>query len=455
MKKKLLSLSLACLLLSGCGGPESPDISGSSGSQSDGTSGGSSQTAPPDVQYQVQTDWSVLEGRKDGLPPAVQNRWYPDYTDHLIPDGSYGTLIPFAGTACYPYYNWTDQEGQTQTSQAGYTTYLYGLMTPDGQVVMDPVCTSIYRLSYSTENGESAVLPVLRLEQGDEQRGEPGTGCLVALAASDGRWATDFLYWGCAAGPNSLLAGNGEGLSLISPGSGAVVKTWTWAEVGVSDPASVPWFTGDAYSAVQWANGRFFLGCGGEDWEQARFLAPLTGEVATAPAQDWYQSLDQRYAGLSWWQAERTTDGAYTLTRGGEVHRLTSPLDMGDQLPYVSGGDRVIFDDGKGRFAVTSLSGNVILPPQEGSVAVLQSDWEEGGSWLAVQSPEEDQWTLYDWNGTRTAVLPAPGGSWCAMAGPLVEVRGDSFSAYYQPKDGTCVYRVYFGLDQEGVEPEV
>ena len=105
MKKKLVSLSLACLLLTGCGGPES----GSSHSQSAGTLGDSSQTIPPKAEYQVQTDWSVLE---DESPlPSVQKRWYPDYTDHLIPGDRYGTLIPFAGAVCYPYYSWTDQGG--------------------------------------------------------------------------------------------------------------------------------------------------------------------------------------------------------------------------------------------------------------------------------------------------------------------------------------------------------
>lgn len=450
MKKSLLSLSLACLLLAGCAGPASPDGSGSSGSQSAGTPGDTSQVAPPEVQYQVQTDWSVLEGQASGDQlPAVQSRWYPEYTDRLIPDGGYGTLVPFAGARVYTRTWWEEDGGYSSPS------LLYGLMTVEGKVVMDAVCSAIYRLSYPLANGEYAALPVLRLERGDAQKGEPGNGTLVAIAAADGRWSTDFLYWGCAAGPNALLAGNEAGLFLLSPGSGEVVKTWSWADVGVSDSASLPWFTGDAYSAVQWADGRFFLGCYGADWDQARFLDPLTGAVTTAPAQDWYQELDRRYANLSWWMAERMEDGSYTLTRDGETRRLTSPLDMGDQLPYVAGEDRVVFDDGAGRFAVTTLSGKTVLPPQEGTVAVLQDSWEEGGSWLAVQSPDGDQWTLYDWNGTQSAVLPGAGSGWCSMAGPLVEVHGENSSAYYRPKDGTCVYRAYFGLGGEGTEPEV
>ena len=47
------------------------------------------------------------------------------------------------------------------------------------------------------------------------------------------------------------------------------------------------------------------------------------------------------------------------------------------------------------------------------------------------------------------------GSGWCSMAGPLVEVHGENSSAYYRPKDGTCVYRAYFGLGGEGTEPEV
>ena len=454
--KKLLSLSLACLLLAGCAGPDVPDTGGDSAPQSGGAPGDVSHTAPPEAQYQVRTDWSVLGSREDGsLPPAVQERWHPEYTDRLIPGERYGTLIPYIGAACQPHYSRTDESGREQTEAAGYSAYLYGLMTAEGQVVMDPVCTSIYRLSYPLDNGEYAALPVLQLTRGDAQQGAPETGALVAVAAGDGRWTTDFLYWGCAAGPNALLAGNEAGLFLLSPGSGEVVKTWTWAEVGVDDPAVVPWLTGDAYSAVQWADGRFFLGCYGTDWDQARFLDPLTGAVTTSPAQDWYQELDRRYANLSWWMAERMADGSYTLTKGTDVRRLAPPLDMGDQLPYVAGGERVIFDNGAGRFAVTNLSGRVVLPPQEGTAAALQSDWEEGTSWLAVQSPEETQWTLYDWNGTQTAVLPAGTNSWCAALGPLVQVCGDTSSAYYRPEDGTCVYRTYFGLDPENSDPEV
>ena len=124
MEKKLLALSLACLLLAGCGGPESPGISVSSGSQSGGVAEDSSQAAPPEVQYQVQTDWSVLEGgASEPLPPAVGRRWYPDYTDHLIPSGSYGTLIPFAGARVYTKAWWEEDGGYTSPA------FLYGLMT--------------------------------------------------------------------------------------------------------------------------------------------------------------------------------------------------------------------------------------------------------------------------------------------------------------------------------------
>ena len=105
------------------------------------------------------------------------------------------------------------------------------------------------------------------------------------------------------------------------------------------------------------------------------------------------------------------------------------------------------------RAASPSLTGRAgpSCPPQEGTLYVLQSDWEEGGSWLAVQPPEGEEIVLYDWNGKETARLPAAGG-WCYMAGPLVEIRSDSAAAYYRPEDGACVYRTYFGLDGE---PEV
>ena len=449
MRATLLPLLLSAALLAGCAGRSASSQPGSSsqppaasGSAPEGPSQSGSGEAPPpaDSSFQVQVDWSVLEDGASQPLPAVGNRWYADYTDTLIPRPDYGTLIPYAGARAL-VQDFTDPG-------YSYTVSLYGLMTADGTAVMDPVCTSVYRVSYAIDTGDSVSLPVLALEKGDGERGYPGSGSLLALAAADGSWCTDFAYWGCAASPTALLAGNGEGLYLLAPGTGEAVKEWSWSELGIADPGGVPWFTGDAYSTVQWAGDRFFLGCFGENWEEARFLDPMTGEVTTSSAQDWYTDLEQRLqsGAQTWWDVTDNGDGTCTLTMGEESRTIPAPLDTGDNLPYVSGGDRVVFEDGKGSFAVTDLEGKVILSPREGALSVLQSDWEGGGSWLAVCAGTEPFWEVYTWNGALSATVQGDGESWCSMAGDLLEVRSPHMAAYYRPEDGTCLRRVWFGL---------
>ncbi len=440
MKKTVLPLALAAALLAGCAGPASgggQDISASGSLPASGST--SSQPAQEGKQIQVQVDWSVLEEREEELP-AIFHRWYPDYTDTLIPRTDYGLLIPFAGAAAVV--------GSPQSEEYNYTSNCYGLMTGEGQVVLDAVCSSIYRASYTIETGESVFLPVLVLEKGDKEKGSPTDGALMALAAADGSWCTDFAYWGCAGSPTALLAGGAGGMELVAPETGETVKEWSWEQLGIGSGQEVPWFTGDAYSTVQWTGDKFFLGCYGESWEEARFLDPLTGEVSTAPAQDWYESLEQKFQSSpqTWWDAKANGGGTYTLTLGAERRLISAPLDMGDALPYVRGGDRVIFDNYKGSFAVTDLEGTVILPAQEGTLTVLQSGWEEGGSWLAVRREGEEHWNIYDWKGALCANIPGGEDSWCTTAGGLVEVRSEKMAAYYRPEDGTCLLRAYFGL---------
>ena len=226
------------------------------------------------------------------------------------------------------------------------------------------------------------------------------------------------------------------------------MKEWSWAELGIDDPASLPWVTGDAYSALQWTGETFFLGCLGENQEEARFLDPLTGEVTTCSAQEWYESQDQKFQNLpqTWWNALNNGDGTYTLSLGEESHTFSAPLDTGEYLPYVRGGDRVIFEDYQGSFAVTDLEGKVILAPRKGTLEVLQGTVEGAGSWLAVRDEGKLEWDIFTWNGALSATIPGDEGSWCTMAGDLVEVRSNRMAAYYRPEDGSCVRRMWFGL---------
>ena len=439
MKTKLPPLILAAALLAGCAGPAGQSASSSPPPSSSQSPGGSA-SGSAGAQVQVQVDWSVLEGEGPASLPAVDPRWYEDYTDTLIPRPDYGILIPYAGALA--------TVRSPVDASYDYSVGLYGLMARSGAAVMDPVCTSIYRASYTIEEGDSVSLPILVLEKGDETLGSPVNGALLALAAADGSWCTGFSYWGCAASPTALLAGNGERLFLLAPETGETVKEWSWKELGIDEPASVPWVTGDAYSCVQWTGDRFFLGCYGENWDTARFLDPMTGEVSTCSAQDWYEQQDQKYQDMpqTWWNAQNNGDGTYTLSLGEESHTVSAPLDMGEYLPYVRGGDRVIFDNCQGSFAVTDLEGAVILAPRKGTLEVLQGTLEGAGSWLAVCGGDRPEWDIFTWDGALSATIPGDEGSWCTTAGDLIEVRSEHMAAYYRPEDGSCVRRMWFGL---------
>lgn len=100
-------------------------------------------------------------------------------------------------------------------------------------------------------------------------------------------------------------------------------------------------------------------------------LDPLTGEVTVTSAQEWYDQLNLRYSSWTGWSIEAAQDGTVTLTYEGEKFRFPSPAAPTTSHPYVSGSDRVIFSTSDGRFAVTALDGTVILPAQEGTLAVL------------------------------------------------------------------------------------
>lgn len=92
--------------------------------------------------------------------------------EQLRPSQEYGQLVPFEGAA--GYFSWqADNWPET----------LIGLMTTGGKVVMDPVCSEISRLYYTDDAGDSQTLPVWELEKGDPERGSPGNGALIALAA--------------------------------------------------------------------------------------------------------------------------------------------------------------------------------------------------------------------------------------------------------------------------------
>ena len=106
---KLLACLTAAALLAGCAPQQLPAAS--------------SEPTPPAVSVPeepvepekkgpaVAVDWSKLKEREPYRPDLDGGRWYPDYTDHLIPSPGYGTLLPYMGALVENFYTWTDDQG--------------------------------------------------------------------------------------------------------------------------------------------------------------------------------------------------------------------------------------------------------------------------------------------------------------------------------------------------------
>lgn len=307
---------LAAALLAGC------SLQGAGGATS----------APPDSG--VAEHWSVLEGA--ARLPAVGTRWTSGPMEELTPSPDYGELVPYAGAGYYLVY----PDGEGGTVQSPSLSTLYGLMTVDGCAVLDPVCTGVYASSYLDGQGTSHTLPVWELTRTDPEAGNPRNGRLTALAARDGSWVTPFRYWAAAGSPLGVFAGDGTGLSLLSTETGEVLKSWTWAQLGVEDLEDFPWFANDMETTAQWAGDAFFLGIWGEGYT-AHLLDPETGAVATLSAQAWYERDGARYTAQTGWQAEAAEDGTVTVSKGDTSYNLPEPP-AGGAVPLRPGGPGVL-----------------------------------------------------------------------------------------------------------------
>ena len=177
MKNRCLALLLSTLLLAGCA--PSGSAASSAPAEGKGASG-------------VQVDWSRLEERTGRLPDTDGGRWYPDRTDRLIPGPDYGLLVPYVGGQAYSFNRW-EWEGEVQEYFSDWPTALYGLMTREGKIVVDPVYQHVTPYT-CRQGGEDLALPVLLLARVDEAWKDSNSGLRYAVAAEDGSWMTDFAF---------------------------------------------------------------------------------------------------------------------------------------------------------------------------------------------------------------------------------------------------------------------
>lgn len=142
---------------------------------------------PQETWSPVYTDWSQFTPRAAEKP--VYTRRYADYTDSLIPAGDYGPLLSFAGVSMATHYPW-DEEGTYYDD-----SFLYGLVTRSGEVVVDPVFASVTTLESRDNHGNPLGGPTV-LVLSKTFQGEDGTvEVRSALADPQGRWCTGYDYF--------------------------------------------------------------------------------------------------------------------------------------------------------------------------------------------------------------------------------------------------------------------
>lgn len=181
--KRLLPLALTfALALSGCA------PAASSPSEAPGETPSAAPTATPRPGPAVYTDASKLTPyEKPEHPIAKFTRRYEEFTGTLIPADDYGPLVPFPGATV------------TRSAEDGWGGWmedynLYGLMTLDGEVVVDPVFSSAYAPSvWDGRSDQSRELDCLILQKVVKNAdGVPID--VAALCARDGSWCTGFDY---------------------------------------------------------------------------------------------------------------------------------------------------------------------------------------------------------------------------------------------------------------------
>ncbi len=331
-------MALAALaLLAGCAVPSEPALTPEPTPAPAVTP---SPTPTPEAKGPaVQTDWSKLEPREK--PEAVGRRWYADHTTRLIPLDYGGDLIPYAGLRIME--DWPARDGGG---------CLYGLMTLDGTVVVDPAYSRAVLLEWNQwwEQDMDRVLPILGLCVGIQKTdGEYFWGeDRWAFAGIDGAWVTEHKYLDYAAGPEGVFASTEQGCEVLDL-AGDVTRAWTWAELGYSEEKPAHFTDGpDAYY-IEWLDGLVQLE-GNE--EQARVLDTATGAVSTISRQDWEARREEPGQG---WSEDRQQLDPYT----GQLYTVEGDTFSETMVLRDAGGQELARIDRPGWYSSLKLVGGL------------------------------------------------------------------------------------------------
>lgn len=355
--KRILPLVLSmALLLCGCqtGGDEPVH-----------TTPPTTQTAPQEPApaeseslSPVFTDWSVLTPYE-----PVEERYtrrHEEFTDRLTAADDYGLLLPYIGK---------------QVWLTGYidSPFLYGLITRDGEIVVDPVYTYVYHLSYGSD-----ILPVLSLgHYGSGVDGQRHT--VTVVAAADGRWVAegDFRRVNAADG-QTIVALSADGTLTALDMEGNTRCTFTPREMEFVTGLGFDW---KAYAAaydygyfIDWVGG---IGCLRVWSEEApiAYIDVYAGEISVEPPSPMPEEPQWGYEQPEGFDdyvyVEPTTDpwdgtmyylgyrnaGYDVMTRDGTI--LTRCGSIGYRTPWIWAGCVPFVD--KTSFGYQDLEGNWVF----------------------------------------------------------------------------------------------
>lgn len=436
MKNRCLALLLSTLLLAGCA-PSGPAAS-SAPAEGKGASG-------------VQVDWSRLEERTGRLPDTDGGRWYPDRTDRLIPGPDYGLLVPYVGGQAYSFNRW-EREGEVQEYFSDWPTALYGLMTREGKIVVDPVYQNAQPYSYRWE-GEDRALPVLILGRAGPQWEKFGSGSRYAVAAEDSSWMTDFEFLNYTNKEDQLFLLRPEGCTVLDSATGAR-QDWSWAELGVSEDEVPEMLTFVQFVAgLTWLDQGVCLGQRADEdsdgsWEnaQARIFQPDTGEIFWVEQSQWDQWCGED-ADRRWHRNETMTwsDSGMVVTVEGRDYPLedTGP----DFWLYLQRGDFAILDsqDGGMEYLYRLSTGERLL---EGGRLGLIADPARPEA-VFPEAGTQGSWTLYSDSLEPLLTLHTVQPRWmqCSLRDGLLSCWDDgSFFGCWDLDRETCVFYRNLGL---------
>lgn len=351
MKLRIVAAALTLvLLLAACGTPtQSP---------------AATPTSAPSDGVNVTVHWDALTPK----PENIAERWYDEYTDHLIVSDDYGELVPYIG-------------GESNAEYWG-SSWFYGLATRDGVIVTDPVYLDVQALTESgstTLDGRYADALILRtaveLDEPPADEWASKFDDRYGLAAMDGSWYSGQIYTDlvCQSSLGALFFDTDGDAVMLSGDDGSELFRWSAGAIPVDGLAP-----GQTYWDTAFARGDYmqFAAWGADGNAQYTYVDLRTGELV-ADTPDVFNTTytddgTQRYDGGTYTIA----DGMITITPdGGEAHSFPVPNGAGENLYPDINGDRVILNfDGKSVLA--DLDGNELLRI-DGLISWL---WQECGT---------------------------------------------------------------------------